>query len=117
MSESVTSLLVGGMALQRGANPLDDPAGKYAKDLAGSPYGDTSIRHLLRMSSGLRFHRALRRPGRCGPLRASAWAIQPRQRLRSITDRHAPAGEKFVYASAVKPRFWAVCWPAPPAGA
>ena len=42
--------------LERGViASLDDPAGKYVKDLAGSPYGETSIRHLLRMSSGLTF--------------------------------------------------------------
>lgn len=101
MSKSVTSLLVG-MALQRGAiASLDDPAGKYAKDLAGSPYGDTSIRHLLRMSSGLRFtERYDGQDDVARFMRASATGNpSPASVLRSITDRHAPAGEKFVYAS------------------
>ncbi|MFZ9334906.1 MAG: serine hydrolase, partial [Burkholderiaceae bacterium] len=38
MAKSVTALLMGA-ALERGViASLDDPAGKYAKDLAGSPY-------------------------------------------------------------------------------
>ncbi len=101
MSKSVTSLLVG-MALQRGAiASLDDPAGKYAKDLAGSPYGDASIRSLLRMSSGLRFtERYDGQDDVARLMRASATGNpSPVSVLRSITDRHAPGGEKFVYAS------------------
>jgi CubicO group peptidase (beta-lactamase class C family) len=55
MAKSVTSMLVGA-ALQRGViASLDDAAGQYAKELAGSAYGDTPIRHLLRMSSGITF--------------------------------------------------------------
>src|SRR5262249_55414740 len=55
MAKSVTSLLVGA-ALERGAiASLDDPAQKYAHALQGSAYGGTSIRDLLRMSSGLSF--------------------------------------------------------------
>ena len=34
---------------------LDDLVSKYAPKLAGSPYGETSIRNLLRMSSGVQF--------------------------------------------------------------
>jgi CubicO group peptidase (beta-lactamase class C family) len=55
MAKSVTSLLLG-KALSLGLiASLDDPAEKYAKELAGSPYGATTIRQLLRMSSGLTF--------------------------------------------------------------
>lgn len=70
MAKSVTSVLVG-IAQERGhIASLDDKAEKYVKPLAGSPYGGTAIRHLLRMSSGLTY-----------------------------TERHAPPGEKFSYAS------------------
>lgn len=102
MAKSVTSLLVG-MAVQRGAiASLDDPAEKYAKDLAGSPYGFTSIRQLLRMSSGLRFTERYDGQDDVSRLaRASATGQpSPVSVLRGITERHAPAGEKFTYASA-----------------
>lgn len=102
MAKSVTSLLVG-VALQRGAiASLDDPAEKYAKDLAGSPYGATTVRQLLRMSSGLRFTERYDGQDDIARLsRASATGNpSPVSVLRGIAERHSPAGEKFVYASA-----------------
>lgn len=102
MAKSVTSLLVG-KALSLGLiASLDDPAEKYAKDLAGSPYGATTIRQLLRMSSGLTFTERYDGKDDIARLaRASAGtpgAGMPLDVLKSITDRHSPAGEKFVYA-------------------
>ncbi len=53
MAKSITSLLVG-IALDEGKiKSLDDPASQYVPDIAGSAYGSISIRHLLRMSSGM----------------------------------------------------------------
>jgi CubicO group peptidase (beta-lactamase class C family) len=55
MAKSVTSLLVG-LALHEGKiESLDDLARKYLPALEGNPYGETSIRHLLQMSSGIKF--------------------------------------------------------------
>ncbi len=102
MAKSVTALLVG-VALAKGAiASLDDPAGKYARDLADSPYGETSIRHLLRMSSGLRFTERYDGHDDVARLARSVSTGRPGvvSVLRSVTERHAAAGEKFVYASA-----------------
>ena len=104
MSKSVTALLVGA-ALERGSiASLDDPAQKYVKALAGSPYGATTVRQLLRMSSGLTFTERYDGSDDIARLsRASAGvagAGTPVDVLRSISDRHSPAGQKFVYASA-----------------
>ncbi len=104
MAKSVTSLLVG-MAQARGhIASLDDPAEKYVKALADSPYGATTVRQLLRMSSGLTFSERYDGKDDISRLsRASAGvrgAGTPTEVLRSITDRHTAAGEKFVYASA-----------------
>ena len=103
MAKSVTSLLIG-KALSLGLiASLDDPAEKYAKDLAGSPYGATTVRQLLRMSSGLTFTE--RYDGKDDLARLSRAAAGapgaglPLDVLKSITDRHSPPGEKFVYAS------------------
>ena len=55
MAKSVVGLLVG-MALEEGRiRSLDDLAREYVPALAGNPYGETSIRHLLTMSSGVAF--------------------------------------------------------------
>ena len=104
MAKSVTALLTGA-ALERGSiASLDDLAEKYVKALAGSPYGATSVRQLLRMSSGLTFTERYDGSDDIARLsRASVGASgagTPVEVLRSITDRHSPAGQKFVYASA-----------------
>ena len=101
MAKSVTSLLIG-IAVSSGAiASLDDTASKYVKDLAGSAYGETKIRHLLRMSSGLRFTERYDGQDDVARLSRSSATGNPSviDVLRSIDDRQAPAGEKFVYAS------------------
>jgi CubicO group peptidase (beta-lactamase class C family) len=72
------------------------------KELAGSGYGGTAIRQLLHMSSGLTFTE--RYDGNDDVARMSRAAATGRppviEVLRSVSDRHSPAGEKFAYASA-----------------
>lgn len=102
MAKSVTSLLIG-IAVSRGAiASLDDVASKYVKELADSPYGGTTVRHLLRMSSGLSFSERYDGRDDVARLSRSVSLGYPSviSILRSVTDRHAPAGTKFVYASA-----------------
>jgi len=104
MAKSVTSLLVGQAHARGMIASLDDPAEKYVKPLAGSPYGAVTVRQLLRMSSGLTFTERydgqddISRLARAGA--GAPGAGTPVDVLRSITDRHTAAGEKFVYASA-----------------
>jgi len=102
MAKSVTSLLIGA-ALQRGLiASLDDPASQYAKDLKGSAYGETSIRHLLRMSSGVTFTERYDGNDDISKLSRSFATGNPpvSNLLRTFNDRHSAAGQKFVYASA-----------------
>ncbi|MBA4326923.1 MAG: serine hydrolase [Polaromonas sp.] len=104
MAKSVTSLLVGQAQARGLIASLDDPAEKYVTALAGSPYGATTIRQLLRMSSGLTFTERydgtddIARLSRAGA--GARGAGTPVDVLRSITARHSAPGEKFVYASA-----------------
>lgn len=102
MAKSVTSLLVG-KALSLGLiASLDDPAEKYVKELAGSPYGATTLRQLLRMSSGLTFTERYDGKDDIARLSRASFGVpgagMPIDVLKSITDRHSPPGEKFVYA-------------------
>jgi CubicO group peptidase (beta-lactamase class C family) len=102
MAKSITSLLVG-MAQARGhIESLDDLAERYAPALKGTGYGATSLRHLLRMSSGLTFTE--RYDGSDDSARlGAAFSFAPDGTLgvlRSIVDRHSPSGTVFKYASA-----------------
>jgi len=55
IAKSITALAIG-IALRDGKiRSLDDRAEVYARKLAGTPYGDTTIRNLLRMASGVPF--------------------------------------------------------------
>lgn len=102
MAKSIVSLLIG-VALERGViASLDEPAERYARELAGSAYGATTLRQLLRMSSGLTF---TERYDGNDDIARLAWSVATGQPpvvdvLRSVSDRHSPAGEKFAYASA-----------------
>ena len=102
MAKSVTSLLIGIAVAKGSIASLDDTVAKYVKDLEGSAYGGTKIRHLLRMSSGLRFTERYDGQDDVARLSRSAATGNPSvlSVLSSITERHAVAGEKFVYASA-----------------
>ena len=55
MAKTVTAMLIG-IAISEGRiRSLDDPAADYVPALADTEYGRTSLRHLLQMSSGVRF--------------------------------------------------------------
>ena len=101
MAKSVTSLLVGIAQAKGLIASLDDPAEKYAPALAGTPYGATHLRHLLTMTSGLQFSE--RYDGNDDVTRlAVAFLQSPRgamEVLQTITQRNAPPGEHFAYAS------------------
>lgn len=54
-SKSFTGTIIG-MALHEGViESLDDPVEKYAPQFAGTAYGESSIRHVMMMSSGVDF--------------------------------------------------------------
>ncbi len=100
MAKSITSLAVG-MALRDGKiKSLDDRADVYAPALQGTLMGETTVRNLLRMSSGAkfvedysgkddssRFARAITREG----VEAAA---------ATITEREVPQGTRFAYFTA-----------------
>jgi CubicO group peptidase (beta-lactamase class C family) len=55
MAKSVTALLVGIAIAEGHIKSVDDLAKQYVPELVGHPYGETSIRHLLQMSSGVKY--------------------------------------------------------------
>jgi CubicO group peptidase (beta-lactamase class C family) len=55
MAKTVTAMLVGIAIAEGRIRSVDDLAAAYVPALAGTEYGRTSLRHLLQMSSGVRF--------------------------------------------------------------
>jgi CubicO group peptidase (beta-lactamase class C family) len=102
MAKTVTALLVG-IALAEGSiKSLDDPAQKYVIELVGTPYGETPIRHLLTMSSGVRFSETysgtddvatLARLSILGESEGGAATVAP------FASRERQPGQRFSYAS------------------
>jgi CubicO group peptidase (beta-lactamase class C family) len=99
MAKSIVSLAIG-LALAEGKiGSLDDKVSGYVPELAGHPYGETSIRNILRMSSGVRFveeYSGKDDLARFARLRAAAGPIEA---LRAFSLREAPEGTRFHYAS------------------
>ena len=99
MAKSIVSIAVG-MALAEGKiASLDDTVSKYAPKLAGSPFRETSIRNVLRMSSGVPFNEVYDGKDdltRFSILRGSQGSIEA---LRAFGVREAEQGTRFHYAS------------------
>jgi CubicO group peptidase (beta-lactamase class C family) len=99
MAKSIVSMAVG-MALAEGKiASLDDMVSKYVPKLAGSPYGETSIRNVLRMSSGVPFNEVYDGKDdltRFSILRGSQGSIEA---LRAFGSREVEQGTRFHYAS------------------
>ncbi|MDQ3024554.1 MAG: beta-lactamase family protein, partial [bacterium] len=103
MAKTIVAMLVG-IALREGKiQSLGDRAEKYVAALKGTPYGDTPIRHLLTMSSGVRFTEnysgsddvaTLVRLSVLGESEGGAATVMP------FRTRDRPPGEEFSYSSA-----------------
>ena len=103
MAKTVVAMLLG-IALHEGRiQSLEQKAEEFVPQLKGHPYGETSLRHLLTMSSGVRFSEeysgrddvailAQRTLFGRGP--GGADSVKP------FTVREVPAGTRFKYASA-----------------
>jgi len=104
VAKTVLGMLVGIAIQEKKIASIEDKAEKYVPDLKGHPYGETSIRHLLTMSSGIQFTEyplATRDEGRklinntiFRKTEGGADAVKEFDR------REAPAGTRFNYASA-----------------
>ena len=102
MAKTVVAMLVGIALSEQKLASIDDRAEKYVPALKGQPYGETRLRHLLTMSSGVKFTEyydgkddvsilARRTLYQQGPGGADT--------VGAFTQRARPAGERFSYAS------------------
>jgi len=102
MAKTVTSMLIG-IAIGEGRiRSVDDPAATYVPALGGTEYGRTSLRHLLQMSSGVRFVEQYTGTDDVAQLSADTFRQVGPGGVASVTSfnvRSVPAGTKFSYAS------------------
>lgn len=103
MAKTVVAMLVGVALAEGKIRSLDDRAEKYVPALIGTPYGQTRLRHLLTMSSGVRFVEnysglddvaELARLSLGGESGGGAATVLP------FRARERAAGERFSYSSA-----------------
>lgn len=100
MAKSITSLLVG-VAVDKGViKSLDDLAEIYSPTLKGTSYGETSIRDLLRMASGVGFTETYTGNDDSAKLSRSVITGSPStlDLFKSFT-RQGQAGQRFNYSS------------------
>ncbi|MFO1111401.1 MAG: serine hydrolase [Bradyrhizobium sp.] len=99
MAKSIVSIAVGMALAEHKIASLDDTVAKYVPKLAGNAYGETTIRNLLRMASGVAFTEVydgnddLARFSRTRARQDSVTA------LRQFNRRETEQGASFHYAS------------------
>ncbi|HEU5194913.1 MAG TPA: serine hydrolase [Methylomirabilota bacterium] len=102
MGKTVTAMLVGIAIAEGRIRSVDDPAERYVPELAGTEYGRTSLRHLLQMSSGVKFVEKYTGDDDVAELaRRTFLRLKPGgvEAVKPFNERAVPAGTKFSYAS------------------
>ena len=102
MAKTVTGMLIGIAIAEGHIRSVDDPAAAYVPALADIEYGRTSLRHLLQMSSGVRFVEEYTGTDDVSRLAATTFRQVGSGGVEAVTPfnvRVAPAGTRFNYAS------------------
>jgi len=104
VAKTVLGMLIGIAVSEGKIKSLDDKAGEYVPDLKGHPYGETSIRDLLTMSSGIAFQEFDTSTRNEGRRLINNTIFQKTEggadAVKEFNRREAPAGTHFNYASA-----------------
>ena len=99
MAKSIVSIAVGMALAEKKIGSLDDTVSKYVPQLAGSPYGETAIRNLLRMSSGVPFSEEYDGKDDLTRFVTARNVNGSIDALRLFTTRETEQGKRFRYAS------------------
>lgn len=100
MAKSIVSLAIGIALAEKKIRSLDDKAATYVPQLAGSAYGDTTIRNLLRMSSGVKFSEIYDGKDDLARLSVKRFEEGTIPALLMFKDREVREGLRFKYSSA-----------------
>ena len=102
MAKTVTSMLIGIAIAEGRIRSVDDLPTAYVPELAGTEYGRTPLRHLLQMSSGVRFIEVYSGDDDVMKLARATFAQRGEGGVSAVTpfnERLVPSGTKFYYAS------------------
>jgi CubicO group peptidase (beta-lactamase class C family) len=99
MAKSIVSIAIGMALAEKKIASLDDTIAKYVPKLAGTAYGETTIRNMLRMSSGVPFSEVY--DGKDDLTRFSLARVRQDTiaALSEFRTREAEQGTRFHYAS------------------
>jgi CubicO group peptidase (beta-lactamase class C family) len=103
MAKTVVAMLIGIALSESRIRSIDDRADAYVPELRGHPYGETTLRHLLTMSSGVRFSERYDGKDDVSILGAKTIGQQGPGGADSVSTfrtREHPVGTKFDYSSA-----------------
>jgi CubicO group peptidase (beta-lactamase class C family) len=99
MAKSITSLAIGIALAEKKIASVDDTIAKYEPRLAGSPYGETTIRNILRMSSGVPFDESYNGKDDLTRFNITRFKEGSVAALRELDKREVEQGTRFHYAS------------------
>jgi CubicO group peptidase (beta-lactamase class C family) len=99
MAKSITSLAIGIALAEKKIASLDDTVAKYEPKLAGNPYGETTIRNILRMSSGVPFDESYNGKDDLTRFNITRFKQGSVAALRQLDKREVEQGTRFHYAS------------------
>ncbi|WP_245310306.1 serine hydrolase domain-containing protein [Bradyrhizobium jicamae] len=99
MAKSIVSLAVGMALAEKKIATLDDTIAKYVPGLAGNPYGETTIRNMLRMASGVPFQESYDGKDDLAKFNRIRLTQDSVAALRAFTTREVEQGSRFHYAS------------------
>lgn len=96
MAKSVTSILIG-CAIDDGLiQSVEEPVTTYIPELIENGFEDVTIRHLLQMTSGLKYNESYVNP--FGDAASFYYGLNLRKQIRKM-ELEVPPGERFEYAS------------------
>ena len=102
MAKTVTSMLIGIAIAEGRIRSVDDVAAAYVPALEGTEYGRTPLRHLLQMSSGVRFIEDYSGDDDVMKLARATFAQRGEGGVTAVmpfNERLLPSGTRFYYAS------------------
>ena len=98
VAKSVTSMLIGAAIRDGYIESVDEAVSDYVPRLRGTPYEQTSIRHLMQMASGVQWDETYDDPS--SDVFIQDWGTLFLQRYLRRKPRVAPPGTKFNYNTA-----------------
>ena len=99
MAKSIVSIAVGLALAEKKIASLDDTIAKYVPELAGNPYGETTIRNMLRMASGVPFEESYDGKDDLAKFTRLRVTQDSVAAFRAFTAREVEQGTRFHYAS------------------